>query len=98
MAHTQDDPRAFSGFGVGTPARPQDGVFILALYRDGQLTATAHATERGAMEAVGEYLEDNGGGDDDERGGAEDRFAQVQQMVSDEGGVMEIIASPVYGL
>ena len=97
MAPPHDDPRAFSGFGVGTTARPQDGVFILALYRDGQLTATAHVTERGAMEAVGEYLEDNGG-DDDERGATEDRFAQVQQMVSDEGGVMEIIASPVYGL
>lgn len=97
MAHPQDDPRAFSGFGVGTPARPQDGVFILALFRDGQLTATAHATERGAMEAVGEYLEDNGS-DDDEHGALEDRFAQVQQMVTDEGGVMEIIASPIYGL
>ena len=36
--------------------RQASGVFILTIYRDGNLTAAAHATGRSAMEAATEYL------------------------------------------
>jgi len=72
------------------------GVFILAVAREGTLTAAAHATEHGAMQAGVEYLEDEQE-ESDEGGTLEDRFARAQQFLSDEGGVMEIIPSPIYG-
>lgn len=94
----QEDHQAFPGFGIGTlPQQQSDSaVFILAVYRDGTLTAAAHASERSAMEAAVDYLE--GEMDDEEEGGAlEDQVARVQQYLADEGGVMEIIPSAVYG-
>jgi len=98
MAQQQEDQQVFPGFGIGTlPQHQSDSaVFILAVYRDGSLTAAAHASERGAMEAAVDYLE--GELDGEEEGGAlEDQVARVQQYISDEGGLMEIIPSPLYG-
>ncbi len=98
MAPKRDETSPFTGFGIGTfPKSPDEGgVFILAVYRDGSLTAAAHATERGAMEAAVGYLDDEW--DDEEEGGAlADLFLRAQQLISDEGGVMEIIAGPIYG-
>ena len=65
------------------------GVYVLVVYRDGNLTAAVHTTEGGAKEAAAELL-------DDEGGTLEGRFARVQRLISDEGGVMEIIHSPVF--
>jgi len=98
MAHKQEDASPFTGFGIGAFAKSQDegGVFILAVYRDGALTAAAYATERGAMEAAVESLEDEQD-EDDEGGALEDRFARARRFVADEGGIMEVIASPVSG-
>ncbi len=93
-----EDHQAFPGFGVGKlPSNQNDNeVFILAVYRDGTLTAAVHASERSAMEAAIDYLE--GELEDEEEGGAlEDQVARVQQYLADEGGVMEIIPSPLYG-
>ncbi len=97
MAHKEEDP-PFTGFGIGKFAEAQadPGVFILAVYRDGSLTASAHATERGAMGAAGELLDDEGD-EDEETGTLEDRFTRVQRLIADEGGVMEIIPGPVFG-
>ena len=61
-----------------------------APFVDGKLTAAVHTTERGAKEAAADLL-------DDEEGTLEDRFARAQRLVSDEGGIMEIVASPVFG-
>ena len=97
MAEKQEH-QAFAGFGLGlVPGnKAPEGVFILAVYRDGGLTASAHATERGAMEAAVVSLEDelDEGG---ERGTLEDLFARAQGFVMEEGGLMEIIAGPIQG-
>lgn len=94
--HEEDSP--FTGFGVGnfSAAHSDDSVFILVVYRDGTLTAAAHATERGAMGAAAELLDDEGE-DDEERITLEDRFTRAQRLISDEGGIMDIIPSPVFG-
>lgn len=87
----------FTGFGgTGMPEmQAVGGVFILAVYRDDGLTATAHETERGAMESAVEYLEDEleAGGED---GTLDDRYARAQGIITDEGGIMEIIHSPIH--
>ena len=99
MADDFDDPNAhaqFSGFGDSPAADAGDSVFLLVISHEGSLTAAAYATEAGAMDAAFEYLEgewDPG----DERGSAEDRFFQAQEFIAGEGGVMEIIPSPIYG-
>ena len=91
----QEDRQAFTGFGLGMAPEAEGGVFILTVYRDGSLTAAAHATERGAMEAAVDSLE--GELDDEAEGGAlQDHFVRVQRLIADEGGVMEIVASPVH--
>ena len=98
MAHQKDEPSPFTGFGIGnfTKSQADDGVFILAIYHDGNLTAAAYATERGAMEAAVDYLESERD-DEDEGGSLEDLFRRAQQVITDDGGVMEIIAGPVHG-
>ncbi len=98
MAERHEERQAFTGFGFGLVPETQDsgGVFILAVYRDGGVTAAAHATERGAMEAAVEVLAD-ALDDDEERGTLEDLFVRAQAVVADEGGVMEIIHSPIHG-
>ena len=80
------------GLNIGTsPASEAKGsVFVLVVYRDGNLTAAVHTTEGGAKEAAADLS-------DDEDGTLEDRFARAQRLVSDEGGVMEIVSSPVFG-
>ncbi len=91
---------SFSGFGVN-PIPKDDGedgggVFLLVVSHEGSLTAAAYATEMGAMEAAFEYLEgewDPG----DERGAIEDRYLRAQEFLDAQGGVMEIIPSPIYG-
>ncbi len=99
MGQNEEERLSFTGFGMSlTPDREAEdgGVFILAVYREGTLTAAAHATERGAMQAGVEYLEDEQE-ESDEGGTLEDSFARAQQFLADEGGVMEIIPSPVFG-
>ena len=98
MAQKQKETSPFFGFGMGTLPKVQaeEGVFLLAVYRDGSLTASAHATERGAMAAAAELLEEEQ--DDEEQSTTpEDRFAEAQRIIADEGGVMEIIPSPIHG-
>ena len=98
MAHKQDEVSPFTGFGIGafTESHSESSVFVLAVYRDGSLTAAVYATERGAMEAAVEYLESERD-EDDEGGALEDLFLRAQQVITDDGGIMEIIASPVVG-
>ena len=98
MANKPDEASFFTGFGVGrfSGAHAEGSVFILVVSRDGNLTAAAHATERGAMEAAVDYLSEVRD-DDEESGALEDQFARAQQIITEEGGVMEIIASPVFG-
>ena len=98
MAKQQDEASPFAGFGIGAfpESDPEGGVFILAIYRDGSLTASAHATERGAMEAAIDYLADEQG-DEEEGGALEDLFLRVQRIISEEGGALEIIAGPLHG-
>jgi hypothetical protein len=94
MAKEESEP--FAGFGVVPNQRARDGVFILTIYRDGSLTASAHATERGAMLAAVDAIE--GELADEEMGGAiDDQFARAQQYLADEGSIMEIIPSPISG-
>ena len=91
-----DERFQFSGFGTSPNVKAEDSVFLLVISHEGSLTAAAYATEAGAMEAAFEYLEgewDPG----DERGSAEDRFLQAQEFLANEGGVIEIIPSPIYG-
>ena len=98
MAQQREERQAFTGFGFGmVPEMPdQGGVFILVLYRDGSLMAGAYATERGAMEAaVGDLADELG--EEGERGTLDDLYVRAQGVVADEGGVMEIIPSPVHG-
>jgi hypothetical protein len=96
---SEDNPNdrfQFSGFGTSPDAKDDDGVFLLVISHEGSLTAAAYATETGAMDAAFEYLEgewDPG----DERGSLEDRYLRAQEFLSAEGGVMEIIPSPIYG-
>lgn len=99
MEEEQSERQGFTGFGLGTIPRvqPEDGVFLLVVYRDGGLSAAAHATERGAMAAAAEFLEDDRGDDDDPDGTLEDLFARAQRAVEDDGGIMEIVPSPVHG-
>lgn len=98
MAQTQDDSQPFTGFGVLNLSKPEDGVFLLVVFRDGALTAAAYATERGAMAAALEAMDDERSDDDDDLGGPlEERYARIYERIADEGGVMEIIPSPVYG-
>ena len=95
-ANTSDERFQFSGFGTSPDAKDNDGVFLLVISHEGSLTAAAYATEAGAMDAAFEYLEgewDPG----DERGSVEDRFLRAQEFLSAEGGVIEIIPSPIYG-
>lgn len=98
MAQKQEEHQAFTGFGLGTlrTKQAEDGVFLLVVSRDGSLTAAAYATERGAMAAAVESLEDEQE-EDGEGGTLEDRFARAQRFITDEGGLMEIIPSPIYG-
>lgn len=92
MALEQKEASQSIGSNVGASPEPkiENGVFVLVVYRDGNLTAAVHTTERGAKEAAADLLED-------EDGTQEDRFARAQRLVSDEGGIMEIVASPVFG-
>ena len=83
-------PSTESDIGAFPESKTEGGVFVLVVYRDGNLTAAVHTTEGGAKEAAVDLL-------DDEDGTLEDRFARAQRLVSDEGGVLEIIASPVFG-
>lgn len=97
MAQPDEQHLGFLGFGAGAISETQnaDSIFILAVYRDGTLTAAAHATERGAMEAAVAYLDEelDAGGED---GTLDDRYARAQGIVADEGGVMEIIPSTIF--
>ncbi len=93
---TSNDRFEFSGFGTSPDVKDEDGVFLLVISHEGSLTAAAYATEAGAMDAAFEYLEgewDPG----DERGSADDRFLRAQEFLSAEGGVIEIIPSPIHG-
>ena len=83
-------PPARSDITASPESKTEGGVFVLVVYRDGNLTAAVHTTESGAKEAAADLLDD---GD----GMLEDRFARAQSRVSDEGGVMQIISSPVFG-
>ena len=99
MAYTQDDS-PFTGFGIGSfsSSSQEASVFLLVMLRDGTLTAAAYATERGAMAAGAESLDTGRDDDSDlERGTLEDSFARAQQIVTEEGGLMEVIPSPVFG-
>ena len=99
MAETLDNPSErfqFSGFGDSPAAGGGDFVFLLVISHEGSLTAAAYATEAGAMSAALDFLEgewDPG----DEGGTPEDLYAQAQEYLTSEGGVMEIIPSPIYG-
>ena len=98
MAQTHDDAEPFTGFGILNLSRPDDGVFLLVTVRDGSLTAAAYATEQGAMAAAVDSLDDERSDDDDDLGGPlEERFRRVSEKIADEGGIMEIVPSPVYG-
>ena len=91
MALVQETPPSIgSDIGAFPASEAKGSVFVLVLYRDGNLTAAVHTTERGAKEAAADLS-------DDEDGTLEDRFARAQRLVSDEGGVMEIVSSPVFG-
>lgn len=96
MAHKEDQP--FTGFGLLTLPKGQaeEGVFILVVSRDGSLTAAAYAAERSAMEAAVESLEEEQD-ENEERMTLEDRYRRVQTYIADEGGLLEIIPSPIYG-
>ena len=95
-ADIPDERFQFSGFGASPNIKTEDGVFLLVISHEGSLTAAAYATEAGAMDAAFEYLE--GEWDpSDERGSPEDRFLQAQEFLANEGGVIEIISSPIYG-
>ena len=48
------------------------------------------------MQAAVESLSDEWD-DEEEVGGLEDAFARAQMLVTDGGGVLEIVPSPVYG-
>jgi hypothetical protein len=85
----RSDSRAFP------ESKIERGVFVLALYRDGHLTAAVHTTEDGAKEAAADLLDDEKN-DDEEGSTLEVRFAHAQRLISDEGGIMEIIHSPVF--
>ena len=97
MAKPDEQNLGFLGFGAhAISERPDEGgVFILAVYRDGVLTAAAHKTERGALEAAVQYLDDELE-ESDEDGTLQDRYARAQGILADEGSVMEIIPSPLY--
>ena len=92
MALEQQKASPPTGLSIGTSpvAKTEYNVLVLVVYRDGNLTAAVHTTESGAKEAAVDLL-------DDETGMLEDRFARAQRLVSDEGGVMEIVSSPVFG-
>ncbi|MDQ2800936.1 MAG: hypothetical protein M3Y13_14990 [Armatimonadota bacterium] len=96
MAHKEDQP--FTGFGLLSLSKGQaeEGVFILVVSRDGSLTAAAYASERGAIEAAVESLEEEQD-ESEERATLEDRYRRVQTYIADEGGILEIIPSPIYG-
>ena len=88
----------FTGFSLGMLPKQESegGVLILVVHCDGNLTAAAHATERGAMEAAVDYVEGEGD-DDDGEGALEAQFARAQRLIADDGGLLEIVASPVFG-
>lgn len=90
--------QGFTGFGLGAipKAKAEEGVFLLVITQGGSLTAAAYATERGAMEAAVESAEADWD-DDEERRTLEDRFARAQRASADEGDILEIIPSPVFG-
>lgn len=92
MAHEQQEGplSTASDIGAFSKSKTEGGVFVLVVYRDGNLTAAVHTTERGAREAAADFLID-------ESGTLEDRFARAQRLVFDEGGIMEIVSSPVFG-
>lgn len=97
MAHKEKD-QPFTGFGLMTLPKGQaeEGVFILVVSRDGSLTAAAYASERSAMEAAVESLEEEQD-ESEERATLEDRYTRAQAYVTDEGGMVEIIPSPIFG-
>ena len=92
------EDQGFTGFGLGAipKAKAEEGVFILVVYQGGSLTASAYATERGAMEAAMESAEAEWD-DSDERRTLEDHFTRAQRASADEGDILEIIPSPVFG-
>jgi len=94
----KEESQGFTGFGLGSfpKAKAEEGVFILVVYQGGSLTASAYATERGAMQAAMESAEAEWD-DSDERRTLEDHFARAQRASADEGDLLEIIPSPVYG-
>ena len=90
LEQKQAPPSVGSDIGTSPNFNTESGVFVLVVYHNGNLTAAVHTTEGGAREAAADLL-------DDETGTLEDRFARAQRLVSDEGGVMEIVSSPVFG-
>ena len=92
------EEQGFTGFGLGAipKAQAEEGVFILIVYQGGSLTASAYATERGAMEAAVESASAEWD-DDEERRTLEDHFTRAQRISTDAGDLLEIIPSPVYG-
>jgi len=94
MPEQLNERHTFTGFGRASLPNSQEDVFILAIYRDGSLTASAYATERGAMEAATDLLDEERD-EDEARSLLADRFAHVQHIITDEGGSMEIIPSPI---
>ena len=89
LEQKEASPSTKSGIGTSPASEAKGGVFVLVVYRDGNLSAAVHTTERGAKEEAADLLSD-------ERGTLEDRFARAQRLVFDKGGVMEIISSPVF--
>ena len=90
LEQRESSPTVGSDIGAFPESRTERGVFVLVVFRDGNLTAAVHTTERSAKEAADELLGEEGGT-------LEDRFARVQSLISDEGGIMEIVHSPIFG-
>ena len=90
LEQRESSPTVGSDIGAFPESRTERGVFVLVVFRDGNLTAAVHTTERSAKEAADELLGEEGGT-------LESRFARVQRLVADEGGVMKVISSPVFG-
>ena len=89
LEQKEPSPSIGSDIGESPDFNIESSVFVLVVYRDGNPT-TVHTNERRATEAAADLS-------DDEDGTLEDRFARAQRLVSDEGGVMEIVSSPVFG-
>ncbi len=97
LSDQEENSGGFTGFGLGTLSlKSKEDVYLLIVSRDGSLTAAAYATERGAMEAAVESLEEEQE-ETEEAGALLDRYARAQSFIADEGGILEIISSPIFG-